>query len=58
MLSNDSPQRAPQRGQFRKASPVLTCLQLAVAAEQATTVVAVVQAAASLTKQALLSPEQ
>jgi hypothetical protein len=55
---NDSQQRAQQHGRFLKESQVLTFWQLAVAAEQATTVVAVVQAVASRTKQVLLSLEQ
>jgi hypothetical protein len=55
---NDSQQRAQQHGRFLKVSPVLMCLQSVVVAEQATTVVAVGQAAESPTKQALLSPEQ
>jgi hypothetical protein len=55
---NDSQQRAQQHGRFLKVSPVLTYLQLAVVAEQATTVVVVVQVAACRIKQVLLSLEQ
>ena len=55
---NDSQQRAQQHGQFLKELPVLTYLQLAEVAAQATTVVAVAQAVASPTKRVLLSLEQ
>jgi hypothetical protein len=55
---NDSQQRAQQHGPFLKESPVLTCLRSVVAVVPATTVVAVVQAAACRTKQVLPSLEQ
>jgi hypothetical protein len=55
---NDSQQRAQQHGRFLKELPVLTYLQLAEVAAQATTVVVVAQAVASPTKRVLLSLEQ